>query len=613
MPALFACALALACGRAQPPAAAPAAARNLVVITVDTLRADRVGAYGYAAARTPAVDALARRGVRFDGAFATAPITLVSHASLFTGRYPPGHHARDNGMRVDAKVPLLAELLSKAGFSTAAFVAAFPLDRRFGLNRGFGTYGDTLPRQPDGRPSNERPGRDVVAEALQWLGGHRSNRFFLWVHLFEPHTPYGDASDPVQRGRPAQARYDDEIAEADRLTGQVLEALGSDAASTLVVFASDHGEAFGEHGEIGHSVFVYDTTLRVPLVVAGPGVPQGRVVSGDVSLVDVAPTVVRLLGLPALDADGIDLTSAINGAPLGGRELYAETFSPLLDFGWSSLRSVRAGGWKYIAAPRAELYHVAQDAAEANDAAGVERARAAAMLQRADTYSGPELPATTAVEPEAASRLRALGYASGNARGIAGRRADPKDRRELAARIARVASGELRGTELEQALRQILIDDPGNPQANLRLGYVLLESDRCPQATRHFRAAIDAGLPGAEAHLGLAGCEVRARRFAEAARALAEAVRIEPDNPAAAANLAIVVSDGGDPARSLPHFERALRIEPDLHQARFNFAIALAKLGRREEAATQAQELLRRLPPTAPQRREVERLLSAVR
>ena len=203
-----------ACTASPPERAVTTPARHLVLITIDTLRADRVGAYGYTRARTPHIDALAARGVRFEHAYATAPITLPSHASLMTGRYPPGHGARHNGMRVDAAVPTLAKTLSAAGFATGAFVSAFPLDRRFGLTTGFADYNDHMPRGARGRFENERPGRDTVNDALAWLTTTRSagRRLFLWVHLFEPHAPYGQAGS----GRPVADRYDDEIAESDR-------------------------------------------------------------------------------------------------------------------------------------------------------------------------------------------------------------------------------------------------------------------------------------------------------------------------------------------------------------------------------------------------------------
>ena len=610
---ILACVPAAGCRRPAdtPPAASPAAARNLVLITIDTLRADRVGAYGYAAARTPTMDRLALEGVRFSRAFATAPITLTSHASLMTGRYPAGHGARHNGMRLDLKTPTLAGALTHAGFSTGAFVAAFPLDRRFGLIKGFQTYGDRMPRVGDGRPANERPGRAVVDEALAWLDRHRGQRFFLWVHLFEPHAPYGDAA--ARGRRPAEARYDDEVAEADAQAGRIVAALGPDRAATLIVVAADHGEAFGEHGEIGHSIFVYDTTLRIPLLLSGPDVPQRRTVDGSVSLIDVAPTVLRLLGVPPLDADGIDLGPAINGAPVPSRDLYAESFAPLLDFGWSPLRTIWSGTWKYIAAPKPELYDIVRDPGETHDVVKTDAARAAALQAQVTRYSGPDVIAKPDVDPETRARLLALGYTAGSASPAGASRPDPKDRRDEAARLAQVISGELQGAALERALRDILAADPQNPQANLRLGYALLDSGTCRDAGPHFRSAIAAHLPSADAHLGLAACEAADRRFDAAARTLRDAERVEPGNPVVMANLGLVLSDGGHPADAVTPLQRALTLDPDLHQARFALALAFARAGRRIEAAGTARELLRRLPPDAAQRAEVERLIKELK
>jgi choline-sulfatase len=621
-----------------PPGPPPASARNLVLVTIDTLRADRVGAYGYTRARTPAIDALARRGARFDKAYATAPITLTSHASLMTGLYPPGHGGRHNGMRVDQNVPQLAETLAAAGFSTAAFVSAFPLDRRFGLNKGFATYSDRMPRGPRGRLENERPGRQTTDEAIAWLGtlstlstlgtkgtsgthgtpgtpgtpGTQSvppgPRFFLWLHLFEPHAPYGDP----RSGRSTADRYDDEIAEADLQVGRVFEALGANAANSLIVVVADHGEAFGEHGEISHSLFVYDTTLRVPLVITGPGVPA-RVIAAPVSLADVAPTVLRLLGVKPFDADGIDLAPALAGAELPGRDLYAESFAPLLDFGWSPLRSLRSQGFKYIAAPRAELYEVERDPGETRDIVSSQPQRAADLQERVQRYSTTSLEPTERIEPEALARLQALGYVSGSGDGRAAGRADPKDRAALAARISQVTSGELQGKELETALRQILAEDPKNPQANLRLAYVLLESGRCAAAMPLLNNAIGARVPTADAHLGLALCQAEARQVDRAVATLKEAERVEPDNPVVFANLGILLSDAGRHADGIPPLQRAIELDPDFHEARFNLARVLARANRRQEAAREAEELLRRLPASAPQRAEVQRLLAALR
>jgi arylsulfatase A-like enzyme/cytochrome c-type biogenesis protein CcmH/NrfG len=589
---------------AAPPAPAPA--RNLVVITIDTLRADRIGAYGYAAARTPVLDALAAGGTRFDRAYAPTPITLPSHASLMTGRYPPGHGARHNGLRVKSDVPVLAELFKRAGFRTGAFVGAFPLDRRFGLERGFDAYGDRMPRV-GGAAANERPGWMVIDEALAWLKTASADRFFVWVHLFEPHAPYGRPGN----GRPLGARYDDEIAEADRQAGRLIEAVRA-KGDAVVVIAGDHGEAFGEHGEIAHSLFVYDTTLRVPLLFNGPGITP-QVSQAPVSLIDAAPTIVRLMGLPALDSDGADLSAAFAGQPLPPRRLYAESFAPLLDFGWSPLRAVREEGWKYIDAPRPELFRTDADPGETENVAATESVRGAAMRERVNGYSAATLDPSVVADRDASARLQALGYVGAGRGGREEARADPKDRRELAAAIARITSGEVQGEALERALRGVLAADPGNPQMNMRLGFVLADLGECGNAIAYFEKAVARGMPGADPHLGLARCHAVARRTERAVAELRAADRAEPDNPVVLANLGIVLSDGGRPAEGILSLERAVSLDPDFHEARFNLAVAYARAERRPDAAREAGELLRRLPADAPQRPEIQRLLNAVK
>jgi arylsulfatase A-like enzyme/cytochrome c-type biogenesis protein CcmH/NrfG len=601
--------LAATCNKAEPVKEANHQARNLLLVTIDTLRADRVGAYGDPTARTSAIDALAARGAIFVHAYATSPITLPSHASMMTGRYPAGHAARHNGIRMDLAVPTLAERLARNGFTTGAFVAAFPLDRRFGLIKGFQTYGDSMPRGPEGRPANERAGAAVVDEALAWLNRSSEGRFFLWVHLFEPHAPYGDARD----GRSAEARYGDEIAEADRQVARLVAALGDKAASTLTIVASDHGEAFGEHGEISHSVFIYDTTLRVPLIVAGPGVRPGTRITQAVALVDIASTASSALGAGTFDSDGIDLSQALAGAEPRPRALFAESFAPLLDFGWSPLKSIREGEWKYIDAPKPELFHIASDGAENVNRFEAERARASSLEAQTRRYSGGDASIFARKDPETAARLQALGYVGRGVPELRGARPDPKDQKALAARIAQVLSGELHGDELERALRGVLADDPENPLANLRLGYVLLEANRCRDAVPRFRAAIAAQLPSADAHLGLAACQTAQRDFAGAADTLRAAVRAEPGNPIVLANLGLVLSDGGHPLSAVDPLQRALTADPNLHQARFALAIAFARANRPADAAKTAEELLRRLPADAPQRPEVQRLIESVR
>jgi choline-sulfatase len=632
------------CGRPAP-AAKAAAARNLVLVTIDTLRADHVGAYGYARSQASFVDLMAQSGATFDRAYAAAPITLPSHATLMTGRYPPGHGSRDNGMHVSRTVPTLATELKAHGFKTAAFVAAFPLDHQFGLDRGFEVYSDRLPRGPDGKQANERPAAQVVDEAIAWIsaggmgrigGTGRTDapaspsvpappappalpalpaeRFFLWIHVFEPHAPYGDASDR----RPVLDRYDQEIGVANRELMRLLNAIERVAQDTLVVVAGDHGEAFGEHGEFSHSIFVYDTTLRVPLVMRGPGIgPNAErrtpnvAISDPVTLADVAPTAMRLLGFTMPDADGIDLSPALAGGTLPRREIYAESFAPLMEFGWAPLRAIRSGSWKFIAAPKPELFDVEKDASERTNLVDSQPTIARDLDTRASRYSAARLP-TRAIDASGLDRLRALGYANGPRHDDGSGGIDPKDRRDVAARIAQVTSGELSGLALMTALEQILATDASNSQAHLRLGFVLLQSGDCARAEHEFTAAINGGLPSADAHLGLATCLGRRNDLTGVERVLTEARGREPDNPVLTANFGILQAAKGNLSGAIATLKAALDADPNLHEARFNLALAYAKSGRRAEAAAAARDLLARLPPTAPERGEVERLLKAV-
>jgi len=600
-----------ACGRGPRQNASPRA-KNLLLITIDTLRADHVGAYGYTRARTPVLDSLAR-GVRFERAFAAAPITLPSHATILTGRYPPGHGARDNGMHMSATVPTLATVLHARGFKTGAFVAAFPLDHQFGLDRGFDVYGDRLPRGADGRQANERPASSVIDDAVAWLATNDQRPtpndqrpFFLWVHFFEPHAPYSDNTS-----RPILERYDEEIATVDREIGRLLSALGDRAAETIVVATGDHGEAFGEHGEYAHSIFVYDTTLRVPLVMRVPGDMSPRVVRDPVTLADVAPTVSKLLDADMKDVDGIDLSPALSGTTLPARELYAESFAPLLEFGWAPLRAIRSKQWKFIAAPKPELFDIETDPDERTNVEAAQPTIVRHLDGRVSRYSPASLPVTRVIDATGLDRLRALGYSMGP-RHDDETRVDPKDRREVAARIAQVTSGELSGAALASALEDILRVDASNSQAHMRLGYVRLEQGDCAHAEQEFKWAIDGGLPSADAHLGLATCLGRRNDLAGAARVLEEARRREPSNPIVTANLGILQASRGDNAGAIRSLQAALAADPNLHEARFNLALAYARVGKRPEARAAAHDLLSRLPANAPQRSEVQRLLRSL-
>jgi choline-sulfatase len=586
---------------------------HVLLVTIDTLRADRLGSYGWANARTPVLDSLARRGIRFTRVYATAPITLTSHATILTGRYPPGHAARHNGVAVQSNVPTLATRFKEAGFETGAFVSAFPLDRRFGLTRGFDVYDDELPRDAEGRPMNERAGTNTVDRTIAWMRGRaEGSRLFAWVHLFEPHAPYVATDGSAGGARSAADRYDDEIAVADREVGRLLAAWRN-LDRTLVVVTADHGEAFGEHSEIGHSIFVYDTTLRVPLIAAGAGASTAVVVDAPVTLADVAPTLIVWSGLPALDADGIDLRPLIDGAPAGDRALYAESFAPLLDFGWAPLRSLRRNDYKFIAAPRAELYDLGADPQEDTNVIADRADLARELAARVERLSGPELPARTAsTDPDVLARLRALGYAGGGS-STAGKRADPKDRIAIASRMAEVTSGEVQGQGAIDALNEVLRLDDDNVQAHLRLGFLMADTGRCQAAERHFAAAIAGGLPSADAHLGLARCQVARGASSDALTTFRDARRVEPGNPVVEANIGLLELEAGHVEPAIKSLRDALDDDPNLHQARFALARALARNGQRAPALAEATDLLRRLPAGAPQRAEVERLIAALK
>jgi Flp pilus assembly protein TadD len=474
-----------------------------------------------------------------------------------------------------------------------------------------------MSRDLTGRPLNERPGREVVNEAIAWLKRESATsaprRFFLWVHLFEPHAPYGDPRKTP--GRSAIDRYDDEIAIADEQVGRLLQVVRSAAPDTAVVLASDHGEGLGEHGELTHSLFIYDTTLQVPLVIAGPAIPRGIVVRDRVGLVDVMPTAMKMLGLAPVDSDGIDLTPAFGGARLASRELYAESFAPLFDFGWSPLRAVRSSQWKLIAAPRPELYDVDRDPVESRDVAAANAREASALESRVDRYSPADLPAgQPGIDLEAASRLRALGYVSGGGTNVpAASRPDPKDRRELAARFAQIASGELSDVALRHALENILREDPKNPQANLRLGWALLDAGLTREAEPHFAAAVAARAPSADPYLGLAACQSARGDFVAALRTLADVGPTDRENPVVLANVGVVEMQLGHLEPAIASLARAVAGDPEFSEARFDLARAYARTGRFDSAEREGVELLSRLPADAPQRPEVDRLIAAVR
>jgi len=382
---------------------------GLVIITLDTTRADRLPAYGFGGIATPAIDSLTARGAVFDDAMSVAPLTLPAHTSLFTGLYPANHGVRENaGRALDQSHATLAGILRDHGFQTAAFVGSIVLDRDRGLSRGFEVYDDGRTEGNDA--PKRRCGSDVIDRARAWIDALDRRPFFLWVHLYDVHAPQ---TLPMDVRRAYGDRYEGGIAYVDTQIARLLAALERRQllSNTVVVLAADHGESLGEHGEQEHGIFLYQSTLRVPLVICAPGM-AARHVTAATSLVDVFPTVLQLLGMAVhVPHDGISLVPALAGGNLPTRAIYAESLYAA-HFGWGPLRMIREGEFKFIDAPRPELYDVERDPEEHQNVADVHLATASALYGKlqgmnADAAAqgvGARLP------PERLQALKALGY-----------------------------------------------------------------------------------------------------------------------------------------------------------------------------------------------------------
>jgi arylsulfatase A-like enzyme len=391
---------------------APARPAGIILITLDATRADRLPPYP-GAGPLPAIARLASEGVVFDRAIAPAPLTLPSHSSLFTGLLPPAHGVRVNGSVLAPGRPLFPEALRTAGYRTAAFVGSIVLDRHRGLGRGFDEYGD-LDSGAFGDRRTRRAAAEVLDDALAWLESLHGAPFFLWVHLFDAHAPHAlpETIDASPTGNP----YDGAIALMDRQIGRLRSALETKGIfdRTAVIVTADHGESLGDHGENGHGIFIYESAIRVPLIVRWPGVPPRRV-PDLAQIVDVAPTVLELQGLPLPPMDGISLVPLLIGGRSEARTGYAESLYPM-QYGWSALRSVRGGRFKLIDAPRPELYNLEADPGETRNLHDIEPAAARELLAKLRTFGAiGDVPAD-ASSAENRERLASLGYASTTSR-----------------------------------------------------------------------------------------------------------------------------------------------------------------------------------------------------
>jgi arylsulfatase A-like enzyme/tetratricopeptide (TPR) repeat protein len=597
-------------------AAAPAAP-NVLLVTIDTLRADRLGASGHAGAVTPALDRLAREGVLVEEAVVQVPQTRPSHASILTGRQPYEHGIRDNSSPpLAARFPTLATVLKGHGYDTAAAVGAYPVSRASGLDRGFAFFDDPFgggERATTRDPRTERRASEVVDVALAWLERPRRAPFFLWVHLFDPHAPYEPPSP--HRERFAKQPYDGEVAYTDAQIGRLLARLREKALldRTLVVVTADHGEGLGDHGEDEHLLFVYDSTLRVPLLMRWPGrLPANARVRGQFRSVDLMPTLLDLLGRPAVPTSGASRAATLAaGGVIPANESYAESLYGSLHFGWAPLRALRAEGWKYIDAPRPELYRLAEDPAEAQNRMNDRAPVASAMRQRlvALDRGVPERPAV-AVDSGAAERLAALGYVGGGFFQGPPTGADPKDRLEEFQGHRRQFQEALRlyrRKDLDGAIR--ILTRLVQPQRELGqvverrsfnveyyLGRSLLEKRRFAAAAEHLARASALAPESLPASVFLAQAQAAAGRPAEAITTLDRALARTPDNAELLQARGGLTLRAGRIAEARASLERARELDPDNVVTRVDLAALYRTQGQLQAAAAEAAEAMRRHP-----------------
>ena len=583
--------------------------RSLVLITVGTLRADRLGCYGALRPATPRIDFLARTGALFEDVLAVAPITLPAHASIMTGRYPVAHGVRDNVSYVlSEEETTLAETLRARGFRTAAFVGAFPVASQFGLGQGFEVYDEAFDSagvfdKAAGSMPLERRASEVDRSVLPWLEKTAASgeSFFLWVHYYDPHFPY--EPPPHLAALYAGAPYAGEVAAVDEAVGVLLDALERSGAAkrTAVLLTADHGEALGEHGEPTHSYFVYQATVRVPLIVSVPWILSSpRRIGQVVSQVDLMPTALDLLGARGpTGMQGRSLVPLIEGKPLQPLPVMGECIGPWAEFRFSPLRMLRDAKWKYIDAPRPELYDIAADPDETANLAGTnsEQAKRFQMLLRGRFAAAKDEAAALSVSTatdEDRQKLASLGYA-GRAAGASldpvpepsAALRDPKDGGELVARFDRSMYELTRGnySQAVESLRALGGEFPESPSVKEQLGEALLMAAGAGSASEPAAASGQRAL------------------LVEASEVLRKLVSIEPRYAAAHMKLGRALEMLDEKEQAIEEYRTAAKLSSAAASARVLLGRLLFRTGKSDEAIEEIRRGVAAAPDTVPFRR----------
>ena len=606
---------------------------NVVLVTIDTLRPDHLHCYGYSKIETPSVDSVAAAGVVFENAVTQTPLTPPSHASIFTGLYPTVHHVRDTGGFVlQPSSTTLATILQQQGWDTAAFVSSAVLKKLFGFNQGFTVYDDQMPRPGNAREFLEDPERlagDTIDRAVRWLDGQSGKPYFLWVHLYDPHMPYWPPSPFKEKYK--DMPYDGEIAYADHELGRLFEAVRkkSPAGKTILAVLSDHGESLGEHGEYSHGVFLYDATLRIAFVMAGPGIPPGLRVKQQARTIDLLPTVLELMGGKASAAvQGASLVPSFDGHDVQTAVSYAETLYPKINMGWAELRGIRTNHWKYIRAPKAELYDLSADPRETSNlfqTHAVEVQRFEAQLKAVIGGDGTEKVETSVVDARTLDQLKSLGYVSGFAAHtyqLNGQGADPKDRVGILKLVALAEDPNARTPDSRriELLEQAVKEDGGNPDLYYQLGGKYEKAGRYTEAMKLYHAALARGIENGRLHSRIADLQVRAGKKDEAIPEYEKAVQLNPADTASQTNLAtaylekarlsdaervfkwvlttdpasaaayngmgLIAIQRQDTTQALGYFEKAVELDADLIEAQLNLGLIYRMAGDSAKART---------------------------